>query len=133
MDPWLHDILLVNESTSGVEAEPEDVDVFRSVAAACRYLEPWWVEEGYGFAFSAAGDRIVLGVDTSGGVVLARREPCAEGSGIVRSWLRDSAEAVLEVRRAKAAKGKVLLGAAEAQGVLPTTIEGLIAYVGFVE
>ena len=131
-DPWLHDIMLVNESTSGVEAEPEDVDVFRSMAAACRYLEPWWVEEGHGFAFSAAGDRIVLGVENDR-VVVERREPCAEGTEIVRSWLRHSAEALLAMRRAKAAKGKVLLGAAEAQGVLPTSIEGLVAYVGFVE
>jgi hypothetical protein len=46
--------------------------------------------------------------------------------------LRHSAEAVGNTRRKRAAKGKICLGRAEAEGVLPTSIEGLIAYVGFV-
>jgi hypothetical protein len=55
-----------------------------------------------------------------------------DGPQIVLGWLRHSAEAVGNTRRKRAAKGKICLGRAKAEGVLPTSIEGLIAYVGFV-
>jgi hypothetical protein len=43
---WLHDIILVNETGSGGDLEPADVEVFRSIEDACAYLEPWWLRGG---------------------------------------------------------------------------------------
>jgi hypothetical protein len=31
--------------------EPGDVTLFRIAGYACRYVEPWWVEERHGLAF----------------------------------------------------------------------------------
>lgn len=129
-DTWLHDIILVNDTGRGDDVDPSNVDVFRSAGDACCYLEPWWVEERHGLAFTAAGDQVMLGVD-GGGVVVDGYEPRADGQQIVLRWLRHSAQAILDSRRHKAAKAKVRLGRAEAEGILPTSVEGLIAYVGF--
>ncbi len=126
---WLADIIIVNES--GDERRPGDVMVFRSAGEMSGYLEHWWVEEGYGFAFTAAGERLTLGVDGEERVVVADRQVVPEGEKIVLGWLRASAAARLDARRAKAAKRKAVLGASEMRGQLPASIEGLIAYVGF--
>lgn len=126
---WLADVVLVNESHD-VRA-PGDVLLFRSAGEACRYLEGWWVEDEEGFVFTAAGERLDLGVDNSGDVVVERREPCADGETIVLGWLRASAAARLATRRSRAARGRAVLSAAEERGDLPGTVEGLIAYIGF--
>lgn len=126
---WLEDIVLVNESGDPLVAG--DVSVFRSAGDACQYLEHWWVEQNEGFAFSATGERLLFGVDAARRVVVRSRESCPEGEVIVTSWLFNLAVAVRQARRAHAAKGKVSVGDLEKVGVLPTTIEGLIAYVGF--
>ena len=125
--------VVVNESRD--LRRPGDVSVFRDADAMCRWLEPWWVEDGEGFAFSAAGERILLGVDGTR-VVVTGREPMADGLEIVRGWLLDAAAAVLRTRQERA-EGWIPLGRhpmlseAEARGNLPETVEGLIAYVGF--
>jgi hypothetical protein len=130
-DTWLHDIVLVNDTGRGDDIKPVHVDVFRSAGDLCRYLEPWWVEERHGLAFTAAGEAVIFGSDGRC-VSVEGYEARPDGRQIVLSWLRHSAEAVGNIRRKGAAKGKICLGRAEAEGVLPTSIEGLIAYVGFV-
>jgi hypothetical protein len=126
---WLSDVVLVNESRA--EATAGDVSLYRSTGEACRFLEHWWVKDSEGYAFSAAGDRLILGVDQSNNVIVMRREPCAEGKSIVLNWLNSCAVAVLQARRSRAAKGKDILGLYEEQGHLPQTVEGLIGYIGF--
>ena len=128
-DSWLDDIVVVNESRA--EAVPGDVSVYRSAGEACRALEHWWVENAEGFAFTAAGDRLSLGVAGGDTVVVASQEPAVSGSDIVRRWLRGYAKAVLDARQAKALEGKVVLSRLEDLGQLPSSVEGLIAYVGF--
>ena len=126
----LADIVIVNENKD--EASAGDVSVFRSASEACAWLEHWWVEDGEGFAFTATGDRLTLGVDDEAVVVIGR-QATPDGPAIVREWLRASALAVLEARRAKARKGRATLSRVEEQGLLPTSVEELIAYVGFVD
>jgi len=125
---WLFDIVVVNESDD--EATAGDVSVFRSAGEACRYLESWWVTENLGVAFTAAGERLSLGIQGEAVVVLERNETPG-GEAIVQKWLRHSAAAVLGARKTKAAKFKAALGKCEEQGMLPDSIEGLIAYIGF--
>jgi hypothetical protein len=122
-DHWLDGVMIVNESAS--EETPGDVMVFRNQRDACGYLEDWWVRDGEGYAFTARGERVRLAaIGTS--VVVDGIEPCAEGEEIVRRWLMSAASALLQARRGRAEGRKV-----EQAGVLPTTVEGLIAYVGF--
>jgi hypothetical protein len=126
---WLSDVVLLNESNA--ETRAGDISVFRSAGEACGALEPWWVQDREGFAFTASGDRLTLGVDDRGRVIVAKREQMDGGATIVLGWLRASAEAVLGARRSKAKKGKAFLSPFEEQGRLPASAEGLIAYVGF--
>jgi hypothetical protein len=126
---WLADIVVVNENRH--EATAGDISVFRSAGEACSWLEHWWVENGEGFAFTAAGDRLTLGVDDKDRVIVAGQQDTPGGTEIVLGWLRAYAAAVLDARRALAKKGKVTLSRPEEQGLLPESVEGLIAYVGF--
>ncbi|MEO8455458.1 MAG: hypothetical protein ABI454_09875 [Sphingomicrobium sp.] len=125
----LADIVVVNENAD--EATAGDVTVFRNAEAACGWLEHWWVENGEGSAFTASGERLTLGVDHHDRVVVVDREAAAEGTALVESWLRSAAAAVLQARRVKAARGKVVLNQSEQEGRLPTSVEELVAYVGF--
>ena len=125
---WLSDIVVVNESDD--EASAGDISIFRSVGEACSYLEHWWVTEDLGFAFNATGERIGLGVQ-DGAVIDIKCEAVPGGEAIVLNWLRHSAEAVLAARKTKAAKRRAVLGKSEQNGMLPDSVEGLIAYIGF--
>lgn len=125
----LAEIVVVNESRD--ESTAGDVTIFRNAKAACSWLEHWWVAEAQGSAFTASGDRLILGVDERNAVVVTGREATQEGATLVQNWLRTAATAVLEARRAKAARGKRTLSAFEREGRLPISIEELITYVGF--
>jgi len=129
MTEWIADVVVINESPD--EAEAGDVSIYRSAGEACRALEHWWVDTGKGFAFTASGDRLTLGVDDRSRVMVLRQDQMPDGRTLVREWLHASAKAVLEARRANAQKGKVVLNASEEQGRLPSSHEGLIAYIGF--
>lgn len=122
-------VVVLNESRD--IRRPGDVSVFRDTDAMCRWLEPWWVEDGEGFALSAAGERILLGVEGAR-VVVTGREPLADGPEIVRAWLADAAAAAMRARRERTA-GSMPLGrrSLTAEGAPPATIGGLIAYLGF--
>jgi hypothetical protein len=125
---WLADVTIVNES--GAPDDPGDVSIFRSAAEACRYLEHWWVEENEGTARNGRGDRVVLGVEGRKVVVQAiAADP--NGSSILLVWLRHAAKALLDARQQKARRNRGLLSRSEQLGVLPETVEGLIAYIGF--
>lgn len=128
-DDWLADVVIVNDS--GDLRSTGDVSIFRSAGEACRSLEHWWVENGEGFAFTATGERLTLGVDERDRVIVTGKQVVPDGAEIVRGWLLSSASALLKVRRSKAAKGKKVLGQAEDRQQLPTSVEGLIAYLGF--
>ena len=126
---WLSDIVIVNESRD--EASTSGVSIFLSSGEACRYLEPWWVEEARGYAFTATGDRLTLAVDAQTRVIVAGQEAVPNGAEVVREWLRASGAAVLEARKARAKRGKAILSGFEESEQLPTSLEGLIAYIGF--
>ena len=64
-------------------------------------------------------------------MIVAGKHSAPGGAELVTGWLQVAASKVLGARRAKAARRKAVLGAAEAQDQLPTSLEGLIAYVGF--
>lgn len=125
---WLDEIVVVNESKE--ERLPGDVSLYRSVGDACEALEYWWVKNGEGHAFTASGIRLVLAAEQNGLVTVAAREACPEGPAIVSSWLVSLAETALEARRRVAQNGRAILSEAEEAGALPTTVEGLIAYIG---
>lgn len=126
-DNWLSEIVVVNESSD--EAVAGDVVIFRHAGDACAWLEHWWVEDKEGFAITAAGHRIVLGVGAKRDVIIAGMEEVPTGSDVVRSWLQSVASGVLEERTRKAKKGKLRLSPSEAHSQLPTSAEGLIAYI----
>ena len=50
---------------------------------------------------------------------------------IVLGWLRALGQTTLDARRRVAENGETVLSAAEEQGALPDTLEGLLAYIGF--
>jgi hypothetical protein len=126
---WLADIVLVNESRD--EGTAGDISIFRSAGEACLWLEDWWVENGEGFAFTASGARLTLGVDGAKRVVVTGQHEIPGGTDVVLAWLRASATALLSARRAKARKGNAALSPSEEVGLMPVSVEGLIAYVGF--
>ena len=132
MDPalnWLDEVIIVNESND--ERIAGDVSVYRSEGDALNNLEAWWVENSEGHAFSATGNRLVLGVGASRMVVVVRREECREGPEIVLECLRSHARDVLQARQRQAQEGRAILSRAEEEGQLPTSVEGLVAYIGF--
>jgi len=126
---WLADIVVVNESREFTAAG--DISVFRSVGEACRALEHWWVENGEGFAFTAAGGHLILGLDDGKRVIVTGQQSADGGAEVVQAWLRACAAAVLDARRSSAKKGKAALSSFEERGQLPTSVEGPIAYIGF--
>jgi hypothetical protein len=126
---WLDEVVVLNESKD--ENVPGDVSVYRSEGDAFRDIEASWVENREGFAFSATGVRLILGVGSSGEVVITRREECGEGAAIVLGWLQALATTTLETRNQVARNGRAILSRAEEAGALPRTVEGLLAYVGF--
>ena len=111
---WLDDIVVVNESRDEVTAG--DVSVFRSAGEACNRLEHRWVDNGEGFAFTATGERLTLGVDEKNQVTVTGRQLAPEGTEVVLGWLRAYAATVLDTRRAKATKGNVKLSRSEERG-----------------
>ncbi len=129
MTNWLTDIVVVNESRD--EGSAGDVTVFRSAGEACRYLEHWWVQNGEGFAFTAVGERLMLDLDAKDRVIVTGKQDVPEGAEIVREWLQSCAVSVLNALKAKAGRGKGMLSPTEEREQLPTSVEGLIAYVGF--
>jgi hypothetical protein len=126
---WLDEVVVLNESKW--ENVPGDVSVHRSEGDAFNAIEAWWVENSEGFAFSATGVRLRLGVGPSGEVIVVRREDCPEGADIVRGWLQALAQTTLEARNRVAENGRAVLSQAEEERALPTTTEGLLAYIGF--
>ena len=129
---WLEDIILVNDGPD--ESCPGDVMVFRNLTDARAYLEHWSdsIDDA---VFSGTGQRLIMAADEHGDMSIQARIDRADGEAIIKAWLTRMAEAILESRRYRAAKRlgwrRVNLGELEAQGVLPATVEGLIAYVGF--
>jgi hypothetical protein len=127
---WLDDVIILNESDDPQTAG--DVLVYRSEGDLARHLEDWYVKEVKHLALTGSGDKAILGLKGSS-VVVERREPFSAGLSLLHQWLTAIAKHVHSARSDLARKGKVQLGSLEAQGVLPHTIEGLIAYVGFVK
>ena len=125
-DNWLSEIVVVNESSD--EAVAGDVSIFRHAGDACAWLEHWWVEDKEGFAMTAAGHRIELGVGPKREVIIAGMEEVPSGADVVQSWLHSVARGVLEKRTRKAEKGRLRLSPSEARGKLPASAEGLLAY-----
>lgn len=127
---WLNDVILVNDGSD--ESCPGDVSVFRNLTDARAYLEHW--NEILDHAvFSGTGQRLIMTADQHGNVTVADRIDRTDGEAIIKDWLLHMAEVTLEARRYRASKKwrRVNLGEQEAQGILPNSVEGLIAYVGF--
>lgn len=130
---WLDEVVILNDSdgTSIEETMPGDVSIYRSEGDALNQVEPFAVEHSQIFAFNAAGKRLVLGLGEAGQVIIVRREDCPDGVEIVLNLLTYLAQITVEARVRVAQSGRVVLSGYEEDGALPTTIEGLIAYIGF--
>ena len=111
---WLDEVVLLNESRSADVAG--DVSIYRSEDEACAAIDEWWVENSEGFAFTATGVRLVVGVAPKGVVIIIRREPCPEGPAIVRAWLEALVQTTLSTRRMMVSKDKAHLSEAESSG-----------------
>lgn len=126
-DNWLSEIVVLNESHD--EAVVGDVSIFRHADDACAYLEDWWVEDKEGFAITAAGHRIRLGIGAKRDVVIVDTEQAPTGADVVQTWLHSLADSVLAARTHEANKGKMRLSPSELRGQLPSSTAGLIAYI----
>jgi hypothetical protein len=127
---WLDDVIVVNENR-----DPEvagDVQIYRNEGDVGRQLEHWYVSDVEHLALTGTGQKVALGLRDKL-VVVERVEPFSTGSALLKGWLDATAQHLLSVRTERARKGKTQLGALEARGVLPTTTEGLIAYIGFMK
>jgi hypothetical protein len=113
---------------------PESVEVFRTLADMCATLEPWYVEEKCGYALTGSGVPIEL---TTDGIsvsckVLDDEKPETD---VLTCWLAHSANSLREARLYKSKRrglffvNRPTLGSAEQEGLLPHSIEGLLAYI----
>jgi hypothetical protein len=125
---WLADVIVLNDNPDPVRAG--DVQIYRNEGDLGRQLEHWYVDDVAHLALTGTGDKAILGLRDRL-VIVERREPFAEGAAVLQQWLTVTAQHVLAARTERARKGKVQLGTLEAQGVLPDSTEGLIAYIGF--
>ncbi len=125
---WLDDIIVVNENDDLQRIG--DIQVYRSEGDLGRKLERWYVNEVIHMALTGTGDKAILGL-RGDLVIVERREPYAAGASMLHQWLTAKAQATLSSRKERERQGKAQLGMLEAKGILPETIEGLIAYVGF--
>ena len=130
---WLSDVAVFNESQE--YAVPGDVSIYRNIEELCSGMEAWMVDDGgIGFALNGLGQTIELEMDgeNAEGVVVDASE---SDLATLKIWLRSAAESVQEARAIKSRKkphffwSPPSLGNAEAQGVLPNTVEGLLAYI----
>ncbi|QNA84936.1 hypothetical protein G4G27_13725 [Sphingomonas sp. So64.6b] len=112
--------------------QPGDVLIFRNFDDARSYLEHW-ADELELPVFSASGEKLVIVADMHGYVTVDRREPHDRGEELITACLRHNAQAVFAARLHRSGKRwrRVYLGEAVRAGVLPESIEGLIAYIGF--
>ena len=83
-----------------------------------------------GFVLTATGEQAKLGLK-DGRVVPIGCEPLVGGGAIVERWLTAAASTVLAARRERAQRGRAVLSPSEQKGALPTSLEGLLAYIGF--
>ena len=130
---WLSDVAVFNESDE--YAMPGDISIYRNIEEMCSGMEAWMVEGGgIGFSLNGLGQTIKLEMDgeQAVGSVVSEAKP---DLATLTIWLRHAAEGVQEARLIKSRKkpwffwSPPALGKAEAEGVLPETIEGLVAYI----
>jgi hypothetical protein len=125
---WLDDVIVVNENCDPLVAG--DVQIYRNEGDVGRQLEHWYVGDVEHLALTRTGQKAALGLRDKL-VVVERLESFPAGPALLNRWLEATAQHLLSVRTERAQKGKAQLGTLEARGVLPTTTEGLIAYIGF--
>ena len=137
-DDWLADVVVINDTDAYGLAG--DVQIFRNVGELIDYLESWYVEENHEhYILTGTGRPMKLGLEersswrgTWKDIVVA--DDGAEQPSDVETlmtWLTAMAEHLRGLRQKQAEKGKVVLGDREKDGALPSTVEGLIAYIGF--
>jgi hypothetical protein len=119
--------VVVNESDDVHVAG--DVQVYRNATDMSHQLEHWYVDVPH-LALDGLGRRAVLG-STGDRIIIERLEDYADGRALLQTWLLSTARSRQAARAERARRKHFVLGAAETSGTLPTTIEGLIAYVGF--
>lgn len=130
---WLYDVAVFNESED--YAAPGDVSVYRNIEEMCSGMEAWMVEDGgIGFCLNGLGQAIKL--DLIGENVVGLVDDAGKPDlDTLQSWLTSAAKSVQEERAFKSRRkprffwSPPTLGFVEAQGVLPDTVEGLIAYI----
>lgn len=125
---WLKEIIILNENADPLR--PGDVQIFRSALGVCHHLEPWYVNEVAHLALSGIGDRVVLGV-AGKNVVIERTETYEGGLDLLRTWLEPTALHIHNMRIDAEKKKKLARGSLVPDGVMPDSIEALIAYIGF--
>ncbi len=130
---WLYDVAVFNESQE--YAVPGDVSIYRSIGEMCSGMETWMVEgRGIGFCLNGLGQTIKL--DMEGDQVVGSVVDETQSDLVTLAiWLRHIAEDVQQARLAKSkntfwfAWSPPTLGKAETEGILPNTVEGLLAYI----
>jgi hypothetical protein len=125
---WLKEIIILNENDD--PQRPGDVQLFRSALGLCHHLEPWFVEDVGHLALNGIGDRVVLGV-AGKNVVIDRTENYESGLDLLRAWLQPTALRIHNMRVDAEKKKRLAKGSLAPDGVMPESIEGLIAYIGF--
>jgi hypothetical protein len=125
---WLKEIVILNENSP--PHVPGDVQIFRSAIGVCYHLEPWFVGDVDHMAISGIGDLVILGASDNH-VYVERTEPFSEGLGLLREWLVPTAIRIHQERSKAEKKKPSAVGSLMPDGVMPDTIEGLIAYIGF--
>lgn len=130
---WLSDVVIFNESDS--YERPGDVSTYRNIGEMCSAMEAWMLESGgTGFALNGLGQKINMGIE-GGQVVGSLDEVSAPDLATLTLWLMHTAKSVHDARLMKSRRKPRIfssspsIGAAEANGVLPGTIEGLLAYI----
>lgn len=130
---WLSDVAVFNESEQ--YDVPGDISIYRNIEEMCSGMEAWMVEDGgIGFSLNGLGQTIKLEMDgeQAVGSIVVETKPDQITLAI---WLKHAAKGVQEARLIKSRKKPWLLwsppaiGTAEAEGALPDTIEGLLAYI----
>lgn len=127
---WLDDVIVVNES--GDPTVATELQIYRNEGDVGRQLEHWYVSDVEHLALTGTGRKAILGLQGKL-VVVERVEPFVEGPAMLNDWLRATAHQLLSVRTERARKRKGRLGNLEAKGILPESVEGLIAYIGFMK
>lgn len=125
---WLRDVVVINENKDVRIAG--DVELYRSAGDLGRKIEPWYINDVEFLALNGLGQTLVL--KTYGSEISISIDSSIEpDAALLLALLQAAAQGMRDARIFRSSKRKLTLGPMESKGILPTTVEGLVAYVGF--